>query len=239
MKFFKVLGRKIANGFHFFWYCLLYLACKIFMPSKVYGNENINKEDEAQVFISNHLELYGPIVTHLHFPVKKKAVWIHEFMMDKNKIEEQMGYGFVELQFKWIPKFIKKGIVKMLKHFLVYVLKNRANGIAVSRDNTRGLVTTMKHTFEKIQEGRAIIIFPELEYKEEGIGKVSSGFTSLAKYVYKKSQKRISFYPVYLNKKRKKTYIGKPIIYDPENENYSEEIVEYITTTINKMSEIK
>lgn len=237
MRFFKFLGRKIANGFHFFWYCIIYAFGKIFMRSKVINKENINKDDEAQVFICNHLELYGPVITHLRFPVKKKAVWIHEYMLDKDKIEEQMAYGFVEFQFKWIPKFIKRGIVKLLKHLVIYVFKNKANGIPVSRESASALITTLQNSVEKINEGNSILIFPELDYKETGIGKLAGGFTTLAKYVYKKTKKRVSFYPVYINKKKKQMCIGKPITYNPEDDNYSQNIVNYITTEINKMSE--
>ena len=236
MKFFKFIGSKIANFFHFLAYCWLYLICKVFMPSKICGKDNIDENDEARVFLSNHLELYGPVVMHVHFPIKKKAIWIHEFMLDKDKIEQQMAYGFVELHFKWIPKFIKKGIVKIFKHFLFYVLKNKVNGISVSRENSRELIATMKKTYEKIQEGNSIIIFPEKLYQNEGVGELLAGFTTIAKYVYKKSGKCVSFYPVYVDKKHHKTHIGKPIKYNPSDENYSDNITQYIYTAINQLS---
>jgi len=236
MKFFRFIGRKIANAFHFMAYCLLYFICKVFMPNKVYGKENIKENDEARVFLSNHLELYGPIVMHVHFPIKKKAIWIHEYMLNKDKIEEQMAYGFVELHFKWIPKFIKRAIVKIFKHFLLYVLKNKVNGISVSRENSRDLVATMKNTYQKIEEGNSIIIFPEKLYQNEGVGELLAGFTTIAKYVYKKSGKKVSFYPVYIDKKHGKTHIGNPIKYDPTDEYYSDNITEYIYTAINKLS---
>ena len=238
MKFFKKIGTCIANFFHNIVYYTAYVFCKIFMRCKVIGKENINKEDEARVFVANHMQLYGPVTMHLRCPVKK-ALWVHKSLMEKDEVEKQLGYGFVEEQFKWIPKFIKRGIVKILKHLVVYVLTRKVNGIAIDRHDTRALATTFQQSLEKIEKGDTIVIFPEVDYPDEGLGEIFPGFTSLAKYVHKKTGKITSFYPVYINQKQKRMYIGEAIKFNPDNPNYSEEVVEYLITEINKMSQIK
>ena len=236
MKIFKLILQKVAHCFHFFWYCVIYAICKICLPNKVIGKENIEKDDEARVFISNHLQIYGPVITHISFPIKKKATWSHEYMLDKDLIEKQLFIGFVEVQFKWIPKFIKKGIAKLLKHLIIYILKYRVHAVSISRDDTRKLVKTLQETSDRLNNGYAMMIFPELDYQETGLGEISSSFTLIAKYYYKNFNKKVSFYPVYVNKKKKRTFIGKPIKFNPDDENYSENISNYIVEQINDMS---
>ena len=45
-----------------------------------------------------------------------------------------------------------------------------------------------------------------------------SGFEHLGKYYYQKTGKKISFYPVFISKKKACMYIEKPVIYNPDNE---------------------
>lgn len=238
MNILKCIGRAFSNFFHYIAYLFLYIILFFAMRIKVRGKENINKKDnKIKVYISNHLELYGPLIMHLHFPVKKKCFWVHENMMDKEKVAQQMGYTVLDKKrFRWAPMWLRHLAIKVLKNLAVYILKYRAKGIAISRENTRDLVKTFATSAKRAQKGYSLVIFPEIEPLAVGLGEIFSGFTSFAKYAYKKTGKIVSFYPVYINQANKKLDIGKPIDYNPQNPNYSEEIVDYITKSINEFA---
>ena len=46
-----------------------------------------------------------------------------------------------------------------------------------------------------------------------------SGFEYLAKYYYQKTGKKISFYPVFISKKKSAMYIEQAITYNPDNDS--------------------
>lgn len=239
MNIFKLIGRAFSHIFHFIAYLILYVILFFAMPIKVKGKKNIRKKDgKIKVYISNHLQLYGPLVMHLHFPVKKKCFWVHENMMDKEKVAEQMGYTVLDKKrFKWAPMWLRRLAIKVLKNLAVYILKYRAKGIAISRENTRELMKTFAISLKRANKRYSLVIFPEMDPIDVGVGELFSGFTSFAKYAYKKTGKIVSFYPVYIDQANKKLNICEPIDYDPQNSNYSDEIVDYITSSINSFVE--
>ena len=67
IRFFCAVGRAINYFFCFIIFAIAWVFAKIFFRCKVKGKENISKTDEAQIFISNHYELFGPIAMFLRF----------------------------------------------------------------------------------------------------------------------------------------------------------------------------
>ena len=57
------------------------------------GKKNVNKNDEARVFVSNHYEIYGPVVVFLRFPFKFRP-WVIDKMCNPETIEQQASIGF-------------------------------------------------------------------------------------------------------------------------------------------------
>lgn len=179
------------------------------------GKKNVRKDDEARVFVSNHYEIYGPVVVFLRFPFKFRP-WVIDKMCDPKSIEEQIIIGFYN-NYKWLPKWFKIILVKTAKRLVLFAIRF-AKPIPVSRVNPRANVKTMQLSAEVLNNKRAIFIFPERNAVKEGVGEFMSGFEHLGKYYYQKTGKRISFYPVFISKKRHTMYIEQPIIFNPDND---------------------
>lgn len=216
VRFFGAIGRGINYFFCFIIFAIAWIFMKLFFRCKVKGKENINKGDEAQIFISNHYELFGPIAMFMRFP-KRFRPWIIDKMMEPECIEKQMGL-MIYNNYKKVPKWIKKIAIVLIKNFMVFTMKFMARGIPVSRENFRENLKTMKTTSEELQKGKTIVIFPEKDYVSEGVGEFQTGFEHIAKYHYQKTGKKITFYPVFVSQTNRTIYIEKPIVYDPEND---------------------
>ena len=192
-----------------------FILLQPFVWCKTKGKKNLNKNDEARVFVSNHYEIYGPFIIFMRFPYRFKP-WIIDKMVDAKQIEEQMSIGLYN-NYKLIPKWIKFLIVKLLKRLLLFILKF-IRPIAVSRDNPRTNLDAMKKSVKTLEKGCPIFLWPELHSVKEGVGEFMSGFEHLGKYYYQKTGKKISFYPVFTSRKLRTIFIEKPIIYNPDND---------------------
>lgn len=221
VRFFKAIGRGIRTFFVFVFYCILYVLAFPFSRCKVCGKENVKKETKAKVFITNHYQMYGPLVTFMNFPYKFRP-WIIDNMMDEKKVEHQMGL-MVYNEFKGVPRFLKWIVLKLLKNLMVFSMK-RARGISVSRENPRANIRAMQISSETLLKGQSVMIFPEKDYVNEGVGEFMQGFEHLAKYHYQKTGEIVSFYPMFISQRNKRMYIMEAIEYNPENDAMAEKL---------------
>lgn len=194
---------------------IIFILIQPFVWCKTKGKKNIRKDDEARVFVSNHYEIYGPVVVFLRFPFKFRP-WVIDKMCNPETIEQQASIGFYN-NYKWIPKWIKVILMKIAKRLILFIIRF-ARPIPVSRDNPRANIKTMQKSTEILNKGTALFIWPERNSVKEGVGEFMSGFEYIGKYYYQKTGKKISFYPVFTSQKRKTMFIEEPIIYNPDND---------------------
>ena len=227
LNIFRWIGLAIKNTILFIVFCILYIIIWPFTRCKVKGKENLNKNDEARVFIANHYQIYGPLSIFMNFPYENRP-WIIDKMMDEKSVEHQMGL-MVYNEFKGVPKFLKWIVLKIIKNLMVFCMK-MAKGISVSRENIRANIKTFQISTETLEKNKALIIYPEKDYVNEGVGVFMQGFEHIGKYHYSKTGKKISFYPMFVSQKNKEMYIGTPIIYNPEEKHNieKERIVTYL-----------
>ena len=219
---FQFIGKCFKNFFMFLAFCIAYILIKPFIRCKIIGKQNISKTDDARVFIANHYEIYGPLIIFLRFPYKFRP-WVIDKMTSPESVEKQMSLG-VYSKFPKYPMWLKKIVVKTMKNFMVFSMNNIAKAIPVSRENPRSNIKTMQESVKTFESGKNIVIWPELSYVEQGVGEFQTGFEHIAKYYYQKTNKKISFYPVFISQIDKKIYIDKPIIFNPENDPNDEKI---------------
>ena len=196
-------------------FLVLFLLAQPFVWCFTKGKKNLKKDDEARVFVANHYEIYGPFIMFMRFPFRFRP-WVIDKMCESKSIEQQMSIGFYN-NYKWLPKWFKVILVKIAKRLVLFVIQF-ARPIPVSRDNPRSNIKTLQTSVEALNKKNSLVIFPELCSVKEGVGEFMSGFEHIGKYYYQKTGKKISFYPVFVSKKKNSIYIEQPIVFDPEND---------------------
>ena len=219
IRFIKGIGIFIRNIFFYIIYYVAYIFVFPFVCSKVVGKKKIKKTDEARVFVVNHYELIGPATMYMSFPYRFKP-WIIDKMMDEKLVKQQMGL-MVYNNYKGVPMFFKKAAVHTLGSLTSFVMRH-AGGIAVSRENLRANIKTFEISSKYLEKGKNLAIWPELYYVKEGVGKFQNGIEHFAKYYYKKTNKKITFYPIFVSKQLRTIFVSDGIIYNPNSETPSE-----------------
>lgn len=221
---------------------ILIALIKPLMPSKVIGAENVKEDDVPIIFVCNHLVVYGPIITNLHLPFYFRS-WIISGMLNKDIIAKQL-VGGVNSVLKWIPKFIRDKLPRILAPFILYVLTS-LDPIPVFRGNMREVLSTLRLTVDAMEYGDNILLFPENpnnnedgHYKLDGVSPFFQGFANIGSDYYKRTGGCTVFYPVYVDKTEKTITIGEGITFDPNNKRNIEKqrIVDYLYAWMSKQS---
>lgn len=168
--------------------------------------------EEPCVFVGNHAQIHGPIITEERLPFPHET-WCAWQMMDKEQVAD---YAFRDFwsekprQIQWLYYLFSR----LIKYPAVYIM-NHARTIPVYHDS-RGLVT-FRRSLEALQQGRHLVIFPECAREYNNIiYEFQDKFIDLARMYYHKTGKRLHFVPMYLAPRLNKVFFGQPIVYDPQ-----------------------
>jgi len=215
-------------------------------PSRFLGAKNVASDSGApMIFVCNHLEIYGPIITQLHLPYSVRT-WIINTMVEQDLTEENLS-GAVNKIFRIFSDSARRKICHLLARPVCWAM-NSIDHVTVYRGRSRDVIRTIRDTVEAIECGDNILLFPENTGAEGEtgaykIGEVSaffSGFSNIAASVYEKTGLCVTFYPLFADKKKKKIRAGKGITFDPSQSRPEEKkrIVEYLHDTMCQMAEI-
>lgn len=213
------------------------------LPSKVVGMDKINFTHGPAVFVCNHMEIYGPLITALHLPFPVRT-WIIHSMLDRTIIEQQLQGG-VDKVCRIFPEGIRKKIPRLISPMMMWIMTSIEN-IPVYRGSTHEVMKTMRATVEAMECYDNILIFPENSgaqgedgvYKTEGISAFFSGFSKIGSSYYKATGKHTIFYPMYADRKKHRIFIGDGIEFDPSHKSADEKcrIVNYLHDTMEELS---
>lgn len=206
----------------------------LFYPKiKIVGTENL--PDEPCIVVGNHTQMNGPIIAEIHFP-GKRLIWC---VGDMLHLRDVPAYAFEDF---WSekPKY-SRWFYKILSYIIapisVFIMGN-SRTIGVYHD-TR-ILSTFKKSVAGLIDGANIIVFPEHNEKHNHIVyEFTSGFVEVAKLYYKKTGKEVSFVPMYIAPRLKKTYLGKPVRFCAEADLDAEKkrICEYLMNEITSIAE--
>lgn len=201
---------------------ILVLFLRPFFKMKVLNKKVVNTKNGPVVFVSNHYEIYGPIVTVLRLPFNFRP-WVISSMLNKEQIQDQMRLGSDNI-FKKMPKRMKNWFINHCSNIVLKCIEE-LRPVPVYRDSIKDVVKTMRKSVDVLTGGDNLLIFPEKtdKYKEDGsVDPFYSGFAYIGEMYYKKTGKNVTFYPVYLCKKNKTMSFGEGITYDSSNESDKE-----------------
>jgi len=205
-----------------------YLVRLFYPKMEVVGMDNI--PDEPVVIVGNHTQMHGPIACELFFP-DSYYTWCAAPMM---KLKEVPSYAYTDF-WSQKPNYIRPlfKIVSYIIPPLSVFIFNNARTIAVYKDNR--ILSTFRESVSKLQKGNSVIIFPEYDKKYNNIiYDFQEGFVDMARLYYKRTNKELSFVPLYIAPKLKKMYLGKPIKFSAENpiEEERRRICDYLMNEI-------
>jgi hypothetical protein len=205
---------------------------------RVVGAEKVQCGREPVIFVANHGEVYGPIVTYLHLPFSFRP-WIENKMLDRVQINQ---YLWVNTFSKMKPAWLGRFILKLAGPFLAWLL-NSAEPIPVFRGEVKALLKTVNLSVLALQEQDNLLLFPEDptksadgHYALAGVSPFYTGFVNVARYYYRKTGKAITFYPVYMNQANRTLTFGDGVQYDPLGRNESDRVSSSLMASMNQMA---
>lgn len=224
---------KIKKGISRFFYRIIRGLVWVFYPKMtVEGMENL--PEESCIVVGNHTQMNGPICGELYFPGKRK-IWCAYQMMYLKEVPAYAFQDFWSGKPRWIRWFYK-----LLSYIIAPIstcVFNNASTIPVYRDNR--LVKTFKQTISALEDNTNVIIFPECYMPYNHIvNQFQNHFIDVAKLYYKRTDKKVSFVPVYLAPRLKRMVIGKPVQFDSgaSMDQERERICQYLMEEITRIA---
>ncbi|MFO7611867.1 MAG: hypothetical protein R6W99_05190 [Clostridia bacterium] len=230
-----VLVRKHSNSFGI---KIIAFILYPLLKHSVEGVENVRGKDPA-VFVCNHKEIYGPVVTNLYMPFICRP-WIINGMVERDKIYDHLINGY-NMKNSRLPASLKKAYCRFLTPIMHWAM-NSVEPIPVFKDEGKDIIKTISLTVEALEQEDNILLFPEDNSRTDGYtdkpGEFFTGFAHIGKAYYKKTGKAVSFYPVYADSERKTLFIGRGIEYDKRNTPLDEKsrIVSHLKESMDRMA---
>ena len=211
---------------------------------KILGKEKIHLDkDTPCVFVCNHGEIYGPVVSTLYVPYSFRP-WVAYEMTDRQAIVDRTMSGTFQNATGLRRKFLHWVMVHLGAPFLSWVMKS-VDCIPVYHDNPRKLMQTFRETTAAMQAGDNILMFPENaatsanhRYVREGVSEFFTGFTMIGQLYNNKTGKCPLFVPLYADKHKRTITFGVPTRYNPDlpaNEE-KERLCEYLRNEMLKIA---
>lgn len=166
---------------------------------------------EPAVFCCNHARAYGPLTMMLEFP-RDFRPWVIGAMC-----QVKSAYRHIIADF-WKPKnAIARFFVKAAAVLIAPILSAVMNGIeAIPVYYDAQVSVTFRKSVETLLEGKDIVIFPENSQPyTQYDAHFSAGFIQFGQRYYKKTGKRLAYYPIFSCKPARTVTIGEPMRYDP------------------------
>lgn len=193
-----------------------------FCLHRVKGKKQLQLDaDVSCIFVCNHGEIYGPIITKLFLPYPFRP-WVTYEMTDRKIVADRMCNGIWK-DVKWLPKKVLWLIADKIAAPLSAWIMRSVDCIPVYHDNPRKLMQTFRETTAAMETGDNILIFPENaatsangRYQHEGVSEFFTGFTMAGQLYYNKTGKAPLFVPMYANKKKHTILLGTPTRFDPD-----------------------
>ncbi len=187
---------------------------------RVIGRENVVPDgDVSCVFVCNHGEIYGPVVTNLYVPFPFRP-WVTSEMCDPAVVADYIYTNTFSKQ-EWMPRRLRRPFcTRLAGPFLAWVMRS-VDSIPVYHGNPRQLMDTFRKTVDAMEAGDNILVFPENggdgeggRFVREGVGSFFTGFTTIGQLYHRRTGKNCLFIPIYADKHRRTVEFGRPLRYN-------------------------
>ena len=178
----------------------------------IYGVENIDQSKPA-VLVANHLGAFGPVVLNVFLPFKILP-WVTHEVTESGLCADYLRHDFVEPQLGLRPPWSR--LVSVVIGRICVSLMGHIQAIPVYKKSRR-LFVTMDKTVQGLEEGKHILIFPEIgdPLDKDTFGDFEKGFVGIARILHAKDNAIVNFYPICVDRSNNAIRIGKLMAYDP------------------------
>lgn len=193
---------------------LKWVLKKILREYIITGEGNVVGKEPC-VFVCNHAGIHGPIAMEIYFPYEFRP-WVVSDMVYRKSCRihlERELFGSMPLIFKPFCK-----LLTVIIEPIVLWIMHEVKAVPVYK-GSRKIFETIAITIDALAKGDNIAIFLDFLDDTEGNNWSSNnlGFLRLARDYYYKFGKTIYFYPVRIDRKKRKININTPVIYFPQN----------------------
>lgn len=187
---------------------------------RVRGAESLKlDEDIPCVFVCNHGEINGPVVTKLFVPFPFRP-WSTYEMLDRDVVADRCMNGTFEKVSGVRRKILGFFMEKLAASALVWIMRS-VGCIPVYHDQPRKLMQTFRETVAAMEAGDNILLFPENsantedhKYVKEGISEFFTGFTMIGQMYAGRTGKCPLFVPLYADRRKRTITFGTPTRYN-------------------------
>lgn len=199
----------------------------------------VQKEEGPVVYVSHHQNLFGPVVIHMWYPVLMRTWILNVFMGYRTCYRQYVDYTFTK-RMGW-PRLLAQ-IAAVPAAWFASALTKSTRGIPVYRQS-RLVMETMKKTVEALQQGENILLFPDVQYDDEGaeVKEIYEGFLYVEKYYFKATGKHIPFVPLFADKREEEIRVGEPIFFEGKEKFFTErkQVAEKLQEELNRLANVK
>ncbi|MDD3244018.1 MAG: hypothetical protein PHD32_09880 [Eubacteriales bacterium] len=205
-------ARRINRRFYGWIYRVGYRAVHIFKRRlKVVGTERIS--DRPSVFISRHMNGYGPFSVMAWCDIPRLRIWILASFLEKESCYHQYADYTFSQRLGW-PKWASAACAWVLCRVVPWF--DRSMGALPVYRGSREIIKTLKMSVESLHDGQNILVMPETDIldREEHTGQLYAGFVQLGRlYCKAYGADTLDFYPVYTDKEDNTIYIRPPVTF--------------------------
>ena len=194
--------------------------------------------DEPFIFVCNHEHAYGPVAMCTGFPYRFRP-WVDGAMSNVVTARRHLQKTLIRAK-SWPARIA----AFLLSYFMVLPSMEALRELkAIPAYRDKRVVKTVNMSVDSLVGGENNAIFPEHQEQPHSdiVGDFHFGFIHIAKQYFRRTGKRLAFFPVYLRREGRKSgeiHIGVPVSFDPgiASQYQKEQIGKYLRDEIIKMS---
>ena len=190
-------------------------SVRLFIP-KVKVDWEVSWDGEPAVFICNHERAYGPLEMAANFPLREQShIWIYAAPLDRKTTPEYVrGDHWWDENGKLAPLW--NAVIPPVVALLLPPILRSVPYVPVYHDGRAA--TTMKESLRLLQDGRNLVIFPEIPtgFEQHDEEKINEGWLMLLPMYQKRTGKNLKIWPVHLDLKGKRMHVSAPFSMNPD-----------------------
>jgi len=170
------------------------------------GTEHL--PDGPYILVGNHAQVHGPVLSQLYLP-GENYTWCAGEMFHLKEVPAYARSDFWSGKPRWQQPFFRLASY-LIAPLSVFVFGN-ADVIPVYHDVR--ILTTMKETVKRLEQGAHVVIFPEGHNLQGNhvVAGLQQGFADVARFYSRKTGRELPFVPMYVAPELHTVCFGTPV----------------------------